>query len=230
MAYADFVTAMMALFMVLWISAQDEEIRIATSKYFQNPFNAPLQNQVGVITGQSGGPSKINEGKASPSSNIDIPTMHKLAQEFYRLLQVDENLEDKPIEIRVTSDGLRITVFDRGRQPVFVKDTTRFTEWGDFVMQNVAWLLEQYDMRVRIDSFTPAGFKVRGEYGAWELTADRANAVRRKLEFYALHPEKIDRVTGFGDSRPLPNIPSEAEANQRIELSLAVGRPGGNFK
>src|SRR5215216_2969525 len=110
-AYADFVTAMMALFMVLWISSQDEKILIATSKYFQNPFNSPLDASSGVMPGnnnkssQSEGKEVGDEKEPSRNKAIQMTFLNTVAADFYRLLHLDQDLADKPIEIQVTSDG-----------------------------------------------------------------------------------------------------------------------------
>ena len=225
-AYADFVTAMMALFMVLWISAQDDEILLATSRYFQNPFNSPLEASSGIMTGESGGTGRDNNGEKPPTNVVDMAFLHKLANEMYRLLNIESDQEDhKPIDIAVTADGLRITVFDRKSQPFFTPGSSEFTPWGNLVVQNLAWQLDQYNMRVRIDSY--AGTQVEGQpagFDAWELAGARGHSMRRGLVYYALDPEKIDRMTAFVVNSPIPGQGTSDETAQRIELSLVVPR------
>jgi chemotaxis protein MotB len=222
-AYADFVTAMMALFMVLWISAQDQEILIATSQYFQSPFKSPMEASSGVMPGTSGGGSDASQSETTPSSLTDMAMLNQLAREFYKLLDIDDTAKDVPVEVQVTNDGLRITVFDRTDQPLFRADTSEFTPWGNFVVQNLAWVLDRYPFRVRIDGHTATGFRSGSvDYSAWELSADRANATRRALQRYAVAEERIERVTGFADTVPLPDRGADDPANQRIELSMVV--------
>src|SRR4051812_24969426 len=97
-AYADFVTAMMALFMVLWISAQDKEILIATSHYFQNPFRSPMNATSGVLpfnsnkTSNSSGQDKGVDKEAERNRHIQLTFLNSVAADFYRLLHLDENL------------------------------------------------------------------------------------------------------------------------------------------
>lgn len=232
-AYADFVTAMMALFMVLWISAQDKKILIATSRYFQNPFSSPMEAHSGVmpfndVKEQSSSEKKDDEsaGKEKPTDQdkqIQLSFLNSVAADFYRLLHLDQNLDQKPIDVQVTSDGLRITVFDRAKRPLFVDDTTELTEWGRFVLQSLAWMIDRYHFRVTIDGHTRANLEMKREdYSAWELSSDRANAARRSLVFYAVDGGRIERVTGYADTRPLPGEAPDAEANQRITLSLTL--------
>jgi chemotaxis protein MotB len=231
-AYADFVTAMMALFMVLWISAQDKKILIATSRYFQSPFISPFEDHSGLMpfnkennSGSTQSDQNDSAGKERPSDltkNIELNFLNSVAADFKRLLHLDENLEQKPIDIQVTSDGLRLTLFDRPSKPLFEQDTTEFSEWGTFVLQGLAWMVERHQFRVTIDGHTRAGIPVRADYSSWELSADRANAARRLLVHYAVAPGQIERVTGYADSRPMPAEKPEADSNQRIAISLTL--------
>ena len=155
--------------------------------------------------------------------------LNTVAADFYRLLNLDKDLAQKPLDIQVTSDGLRITLFDRIRQPLFVGDTAEFTEWGTFVMQNLSWMVERHQFRVTIDGHTRSKLTLsRKDYSPWELSADRANAARRSLVHYAVDAGSIERITGYADTRPLAGEPPESESNQRITLSLALSaRPRG---
>jgi chemotaxis protein MotB len=227
-AYADFVTAMMALFMVLWISAQDEKILIATSQYFQKPFRSAVDATNGVMPFNSN-KSTNNAGDASgaekqdSSKPVELTFLNSVAADFYRLLHLDENFADKPIDIQVTTDGLRLTLFDRAKRPLFRENSTEFTEWGKFVMQNIAWTIDRHHFRVTIDGHTRAGLpSLRPDYTAWELSADRANAARRSLVYYAVDAGLIERVTGYGATKPVPGEKADAESNQRVTLSLTL--------
>lgn len=228
-AYADFVTAMMALFMVLWISAQDQKILIATSEYFQNPFQAPMTAASGVLpsnsqSSRSQGPGQ-GERQRAKHNQVEVMFLNSVAADFQRALRLDQDITDKPIEIQVTTDGLKLTLFDRARKPLFVDKTAEFTEWGLFVMQNLSWGVERHKFQVTIDGHTRSGLDLgRGEYTAWELSADRANAARRTLVHYAVDPARIDRVTGYADTRPVQGESPDSESNQRISLSLSLSR------
>ena len=228
-AYADFVTAMMALFMVLWISAQDQRILIATSQYFQNPFHSPMNATSGVLpfnskqTSHSEGRDQGTEKEQSRNKQIEMTFLNTVAADFYRLLHLDQNLEDKPIDIQVTSDGLRVTLFDRAKRPLFVNDGIEFTEWGKFVMQNLAWMIDRHGFRVTIDGHTRSpAIPAPADDAGWELSAGRANAARRSLVYFAVEPGQIERVTGYADTKPLPGEPRESDSNQRVTLSLAL--------
>ncbi len=232
-AYADFVTAMMALFMVLWISSQDRKILIATARYFQSPFRSPLVANAGVMpfekqehSQKSNNDTDDSSGTKTPSNKdkqIELAFLNNVAADFYRLLHLDEDLDKKPIDIQVSSDGLRVTLFDRARRPMFSEDGADLTPWGQFVMQNLAWLIDRHQFHVTIDGHTRANLVLkRPNYGPWELSADRANSARRSLVFYAVDPAMIERVAGYAATQPLENEPPDAESNQRITLSLTL--------
>jgi chemotaxis protein MotB len=235
-AYADFVTAMMALFMVLWISAQDKKILLATSKYFQRPFHAPFDDHSGIMpynkqrNDGSGGDKNEDEDAskakgASDARQIELDFLNSVAADYKRLLRVDEDLEQKSIDVQVTSDGLRITLFDRAKRPLFSDKSTEFTNWGNFVMQNLAWLIERDHFKVIIDGHTRSNLQMSGDtYTPWELSADRANAARRILVHYAVDPKEVERVTGYADTKPMDGEPAESESNQRITLSLSLAK------
>jgi chemotaxis protein MotB len=228
-AYADFVTAMMALFMVLWIAGQDEEIIIKTVKYFKDPFGVGFDDGKprGSLHSQdndSGDPFALKKPKENKMSLADLAFLNKLAKNFYDSLNIDAMAKKKKkIDVEVTPDGLKITVFDQSDDPVFIPNTADFTEWGDFVVRNLAWVMDRNQFNVRIDSHTPTGFKSNNpKYGPWELTTDRSNAVRRLLNELSLRKNEVSQVSGFADTQPLPHIPPESEENQRIEIALEL--------
>jgi len=231
-AYADFVTAMMALFMVLWISSQDQKILIATAQYFQNPFRSPMDASSGVMPFNSNKSTNSSEQgtgdekEASRNQQIQMTFLNSVAADFYRLLNLDQDLANKTIDVQVTSDGLRITLFNRAKKPLFLGETADFTEWGRFVMQNLAWNIDRHQFRVAIDGHTrrrPAdAVPATTDYGDWELSADRANTARRSLVHFAVEPGLIERVTGYADTKPIAGEPLESDSNQRVALSLTL--------
>jgi chemotaxis protein MotB len=228
-AYADFVTAMMALFMVLWISAQDKEILIATSQYFQNPFRSPMDATSGVLpfnnnkTSKSEGKKDGSESNQDRNKQVQLTFLNSVAADFYRLLHLDENLESKPIDIQVTTDGLRVTLYDRAKRPLFASGSTELTEWGTFVLQNMAWTIERHGFNVTIDGHARDNLaSPKPNYTSWELSADRANTARRTLVHYAVDPRQIERVTGYASTKPIAGEAADAESNERVTLNLTL--------
>ena len=221
-AYADFVTAMMALFMVLWIMSQEEEILEATSEYFKNPF-VGLRDRSGLMREERIERAMHLEGSSSHGESlIDLQFLRSLADDVYRMLSIETDT-DRPVDIQVTSDGLRIVAYDRRSRPFFEDGAIEFTEWGDFVIRVLAWIVERHDFSVVIDGHVASGIEYRRpDFGPWELTAERANAARRAMVRYAVRDDQIERVTGFADTVALPDTTADADENHRITLSLRI--------
>lgn len=217
-AYADFVTAMMALFLVLWILAQDTEILIATERYFQNPFNSPLDRSSGVLDGED---SSFENETEIMTSIVEMGLLHEIAREFYRMLDIDENLEAQPVKIEVTDDGLRIVVYDLRQRAIFVDGGAEFTEWGKVLMQNLSWLVESYQLQVRIDTHCSRS-KARQEDPLYpfKLTQQRAHATHSALHYFAIPANRFRSISAYGDQVPIPGTDPEDPDNDRIELSL----------
>lgn len=233
-AFADFMTAMMAFFLVMWLTSQDKEILIATSKYFQSPFKSAMDQKSGLLNFESNKPANTSGGdkgetgggKSSTSAEtVDLQFLNSVAKDVYKMLNLDEQMADKPIEVQVTSDGLRITLYDRAKQPLFEDMSAQFTKWGDFVMQSLAWMIERKRFTIVIEGHTRTGLALpTTEYTSWELSADRANAARRALVRYAVDATQIERVTGYADTRPVPLMAPDSPSNQRVTLSLRLGK------
>ncbi|MCH6255848.1 OmpA family protein [Puniceicoccaceae bacterium K14] len=224
-AYADFVTAMMALFMVLWLTSQDDETRKEMADFFKDPYNTPMESSMGMMESSGEGDGESNAGQSKGKADIaDVEILYRMAQEFMRLLNVDNVAPDeRPVDIEVVSDGLRVTLYNRDAYPFFVKGSTQFTEWGTFVIENMAWLLERHDFMIRIDGYSASGFVSKDmDYTEWELSTGRANATRRYLQYYRVTPERFTSVTGYGSTKPLPQIEPEAESNNRVAISLVL--------
>jgi len=225
-AYADFVTAMMALFMVLWICAQDKKILLATSKYFKKPFNAITDKSVGVLQGKDGA-SKGKDDSIESATAAALAFMQALATELSRMINLKDVQEEKAVEIHVTSDALKITLFDRTKHAVFKPGSAEVTDWGRLVMQNLAWTIERNKLKVYLDGHASTASLPGGgtaDYGPWELTADRANAARRLLVKYAVDPKMIERVSGFADTKPGLKSAGDSPGNERITISLSPHR------
>jgi chemotaxis protein MotB len=221
-AYADFVTAMMALFMVLWICGQKPEVIEATARYFQDPFVAfEGKGSSGTMEDQIAGSRKES---SVPTKNITANEgfLRAVARDFTRLLNVKTE-QDSPIDVELTAEGLKISIYNKDDKALFLPGSPELTEWGVFVLQNLSWLVERHNFRVFIDGhtshFSPGDST---SYGPWELSTDRANTARRTLEHFAVDPRKIERVTGYGDTAPIPGTDPQLPRNERITISLSA--------
>lgn len=231
-AYADFVTSMMALFIVLWVLVAEEkpEVLAQVALYFKDPgytFREKLEKKApkettGVMDSAATATQKdasMQDAKTRENQGF----LKAIARDFVRLLNVHDE-EKEPVDVQITSDGLKMNIFNRAKKPVFKNNTTELTEWGTQVFQNLAWLIERYNFLVYLEGHTASGLDLGPDknYTPWELSSDRANAVRRLMEYYAMSLDKTKRVSGFGDTQPLPNVAPESEDNNRMTVSLSL--------
>jgi chemotaxis protein MotB len=221
-AYADFVTAMMALFMVLWLTSQDQRIKEAVERAFRNPFSSVTKDSVGIIPSKETQAVKSSSGNFDSASAVELSMLRRLNQDLLKSFESDDNPDENPVKLDLTSDGLSINVFDRTHKPIFEPQSTTFTPYGDWVFSTLAWEMSRYNtFQIELAGHTESGNgAIRDDYGDWELSADRANAVRRKLIEHGLSPQQIRRVTGYGDTQPMPDTDATNEINRRVTVLL----------
>jgi chemotaxis protein MotB len=228
-AYADFVTAMMALFIVLWLSSQDQRIKEAIARAFAHPFSSLTKDSVGIIPNKDTQAMRSSDGDFDSASAVELAMLRKLSQDFLKSLPTDSTDKDEdPVKLEMTPDGIRINVFDRARKPVFEPQSTRFTSYGQWVFSTLAWeIARSTNFTIELEGHTESGnAPVSTDYGDWEISADRATAVRRKLLDSGVPSQQVIKVAGFGDTAPMPEHDTSDEINRRVTVLLNL-RPGG---
>jgi len=222
-AYADFVTAMMALFLVLWLTAQDTRIKEAIERSFRNPFSSATKESVGIIPNKDVQALQQAKGNFDSVSVLQLELLRRLTEDLAKLLQRDPDSQNS-VKLDLTSEGLRINVFDRSHKPVFEPDTASFTPYGAWVFSTLAWEIGRYPtFTLELSGHTELGYNLpRQEYGVWELSADRANAARRKLLQHGVARTQIYKVSGVGDTQPMENTRPNDEMNRRVTVQLRV--------
>jgi len=223
-AYADFVTAMMALFMVLWLTSQDQRIKEAVQRAFRNPFSSVTKDSTGVIPNKDAQAVKASNGNFDSASAVELTMLRRLNQDLLKSLQSDGDQDESPVKLEMTADGLSINVFDRSHKPIFEPQSVKFTPYGDWVFSTLAWEISRYNnLSVELEGHTESGRPaIRQDYGDWEISADRANAVRRKLLEHGVGEHQIRKVAGYGSTVPMPNSDLGAEINRRVTVLLNV--------
>ena len=225
-AYADFVTAMMALFLVLWLVAQDTSVREAVERAFRSQFVTIGTGTSALVIDTDTPPiDSVGESKNSDSP-FEAAIMARVLDQLQSLNLPTEG-ENQPVRLNITPEGIEISIFDRARRPLFVDDTEKLTMYGRWVFSTLAWpIAENRQTRIEVAGHTPVGHAPgRTNYTVWELSADRAKATRRVLERYGVHASQFARVTGFGDTQPLPDLPPSAEENRRVAVFLRLPSP-----
>jgi chemotaxis protein MotB len=215
-AYADFVTAMMALFIVLWLTNSSKPIQLAVSGYFKDPSG----------TGQKTGTSLAGTGEALQVSKQD---MAKLKEELQKSIQKMNDLEKlkKNIEMTVTAEGLRIELLESEKGTFFDSGSPTLNKSGQEIVALLAVELAKVPNHISVEGHTDAKpFTGKSSYSNWELSADRANAARRLMQQSGLRSDQVSQVRGFADQR-LRKINDPLDpANRRI--SIIVQRLSGN--
>jgi chemotaxis protein MotB len=223
-AYADFVTAMMALFLVLWLTAQDSKIKEAIERAFRNPYSSLTKQSVGIIpTEKEKQPLQQSKGSYDSASALNLELLRRLTEDLAKLLQQDPRSQES-VRFELTSEGLLINVFDRSHKPTFEPESARFTPYGAWVFSTLAWEVSRYpDFNLQLSGHTESGHGgIREDYGPWELSADRANAARRKLVQHGVSPAQIYQVCGCGDIHPMANTEPSNEINRRVSVLLRM--------
>ncbi|NBQ58288.1 MAG: hypothetical protein EBU32_07890 [Opitutaceae bacterium] len=230
-AFADFMTALMAFFLVMWILGQKPELLEGTAKYFRDPPKIRMPWNTGVLKDQAKEATvrdinaKASKENASKAASAEQKNLNAIAMGFYGMINVKSEDPNRPVDIVVSNDGVLITLYDRTRKPLFQGEASaELSQWGDFVFQNLAWLVDRHGFRVSIEGHSRSGLKMLSPaYSAWELSGDRASNVRRLMSNVAVAPEQFERVTSFGDTRPSKVGQADPENDHRVEIKLSVG-------
>jgi chemotaxis protein MotB len=252
-AYADFVTAMMAFFLLMWLlgsTAQGDLQGIAS--YFQSPLKVALAGGSGsgdsssVIKGGGTNLARINgnvkrgeNDVPNRSANLQALRAEVEAADAKRLRRVQGRIEQalqgnpaltalrQQIRMDMTSDGLRIQIVDGQGRAMFDAGSAQVKDYMRELLRSIGRLVDDADAQVYLSGHTDASPYSGGErgYSNWELSADRANASRRELLAGGLGEERVVRVLGLGSSVPFdPNDPL-SPLNRRISI-LVLGQLG----
>ncbi len=222
-AYADFVTAMMAFFMVMWILGMSEEVKQDIQGYFSNP--------VGYKKGYSSGASPLSVG-SSPGSVKQMPLrLVTRSQQQEQFEKVGANIKARlregglssiasKIEVITTTTGLRIELAeDEKGDTFFPVSSASMTSVMRQTLVFVAQELKPLGNGMIIEGHTDAK-PYAGSYSNWELSADRANAARRVLEQYGIASGRVREVRGLADRDPRIDADVLDPRNRRITIFL----------
>jgi chemotaxis protein MotB len=244
-AYADFVTAVMAFFLLLWLvnSSTANSLR-GISEYFKAPMMVALAG--GKDTADSfhiisignntpiDGPTqvKMGEPEAVTKSTMEQARVNLRLQEIDRLRQLKSHLESvidshpdlqkfkDQLLLDITSDGLRIQIIDKQNRPMFSLGSTTPQPYAEDILREIGKALNEVPNRISIAGHTDAAPYQGTElnYTNWELSIDRANASRRELISGGMEPSKIVRVVGLSSSAPMDAGNPLNPSNRRISI------------
>lgn len=243
-AYADFVTAMMAFFLVMWIVTQSEKVKEAVQGYFLDPVNYVRNYKTSLMEGGAG-VLKGNPGATGNEPPVERNLEEQMQEELENLAsRIREAINEMPglnvlkdhVEIEVTNEGLRIQLIEGSEDVSFFKPGSAvLSVKGELILKTIAMELSKLSNQLVIEGHTDGSDLARGEsYTNWELSADRANAARRAMVEGKLKANQVFHVRGYADNklriRENPNDPR----NRRITilvLSRLMGKknPGDDY-
>jgi len=207
-AYADFVTAMMALFIVLWLLNSSKQVQEAVGGYFKDP------------TGNSKkvGSNMLGTGENFILTKDNMPKLKEELQNAIRQMNDFDKIKNQ-IEITVTAEGLRIELMESASGTFFDSGSPKLNADGSNLLVTLAQELGKLPNKLSIEGHTDSKpYATSGNYSNWELSTDRANAARRLMQANGVRPDQVTQVRGFADQRlRKPDNPLDP-ANRRISL------------
>jgi len=239
-AYADFVTAMMALFIVLWIVGQKPEVKDAVAGYFKDPslFSAGgIQSKGGKGLVTQGGDSapgsrqELEDMKKPPENDaLDREHLNEAAEQFKQAIQRIPTLQalQDQIRIEITNEGLRVQLIEGSRDSFFDLGSSRLKPVTRELLAAIAKEVTKLPNQVVLEGHTdsrPYSYNSKPDYSNWELSTDRANSARRAIVEAGLRRNQVARVIGFADQDLLnPKDPLDT-ANRRISILVRFLTP-----
>ena len=246
-AYADFVTAMMAFFLLMWLlGSTSEGDKKGISDYFQSPMKVAMQGGSGagasssVVNGggndltQSSGQAKRGDGadrkakkmsgelKKSEIAKRDAKMLAALSAKIAAAISSNPKMAEfsSQIKLEITPDGLQIQIVDDQRRPMFDSGSATLKPYMRDILREIGTALLDVENKISLDGHTDRsayGNAGRG-YSNWELSADRANASRRELANAGMPEDKLARVVGMASSLLLDPADPLSPSNRRISI------------
>ena len=245
-AYADFVTAMMAFFLLMWLLGSTAKGDLSgIAEYFKTPLKVAMQGGSGsgdsssVIKGggtdltRQSGQMKKGETPAEKKSynlkaaqaeleRIEAASLKQLKRRLETAIDVNPTLKQfkRQLLIDITSEGLRIQIVDEQNRPMFNVASAELQPYTKIILHEIGKILNDVQNRVSLSGhtdITPYANGARG-YSNWELSADRANASRRELIAGGMNEAKMLRVVGLASSVPFNRAVPNDPINRRISI------------
>jgi len=215
-AYADFVTAMMALFIVLWLMNSSKQVQEAVGGYFKDPSGN--SKQVGTDARGSGDNFTLTKE--------DMAKLKEQLQKTVRKLTDFDKLKDH-IEMTVTAEGLRIELLESAKGTFFESGSPRPNDDCKQLLSLLAAELGKLPNKISVEGHTDSKpYSGSTTYGNWELSADRANAARRLMQQSGVRDDQIAQVRGYADQRLRTPKDPLAPSNRRISLIVQYVEAG----
>jgi chemotaxis protein MotB len=206
-AYADFVTAMMALFIVLWLLTSSDQVKKAVGGYFQDPKG--YGKQVGTTIAGTG---------ESMATKLDMSQIRQKLEEAMKKAPEFQSLKDHVV-VTVTGEGLRIELMETEQGMFFDSGSLHPSQFGNDLLIRLAHELGRLPNRIMIEGHTDATpFGSDQAYSNWELSTDRANSARQVMQQNGLRTDQVSEIRGYADQRPRDATNPLDPSNRRISV------------
>lgn len=219
-AYADFVTAMMALFIVLWLMGANSKVKQAIAGYFRDPSGHSEKNG----SGQSGATENIGIGKDD---------MGKLKEKLEAAIRQTPNvakLKDQ-VQMTVTGEGLRIELLESAVSTFFESGSAQPTPQGTEMLQLLADQLGKLPNKLSVEGHTDSkAYLSSNGYSNWELSTDRANAARKLIQQSGVRADQVADVRGFADQRLRKPEDPFSPSNRRVSIVVKYLTPSDSVQ
>ncbi|MDP9112833.1 MAG: OmpA family protein [Acidobacteriota bacterium] len=206
-AYADFVTAMMALFIVLWLLSASEKVQKAVGGYFLDPSGK----------GRQTGSTNAGSGETLTLNREDLQKLKEKLEQVLKQIPAFRHMQNQ-IRITLTTEGLRVDLIETEKGLFFDTGDPKPTAAGIELLKVLSSELVKLPNKIAIEGHTDARPYGHPDYSNWELSADRANAARRTLAEFGIDETRISQVRGFADQRLLKKDDPDNPSNRRISI------------
>ncbi len=245
-AYADFVTAMMAFFLLMWLLSQTpQEKKAEVAQYFQMFSLFEEGKKIVLDEGGSMVPIPVEKGPpptpTPPGPDVweevgiqKLISKEELKQDLVRTTEeLLPEMKDQ-IQVQTFEGGVRVEVTDQGGSAIFSLGKAGLTESGKKALRVITQEVIPLKNKVAIEGHTDALSYTTNRYTNWELSTDRASAARKEMELSGLSPDRIKAVTGYAATMPLIKENPNDSRNRRISILIYTDQPaaqpakGGN--
>ena len=233
-AYADFMTAMMTFFMLMWlISMISPSKKAAVAEYFRNVSIFKQENQSFM---QKSSSIFNKSGANAPKITLQLPQRSQKnsssgAVQMEQMLKhlVEQKLGDlkDQIKVDIIHGGVRIQIMDKKGRPMFDSGSANPTPMAERILDVLGQFLKNAPNKIAVEGHTDALPYVNGKYTNWDLSVQRALATRGLLMTDGLQSDRISRITGYGDTVPLVKDDPLDPRNRRISVIVLFKHAGG---
>ena len=208
-AYADFVTAMMSLFIVLWLMGSSSKVKEAVAGYFNDPKG----------TAKLLGTEMSGKGEAALKPSTDA--LEKLKEKIEQEIKARKDLQklSKQIEITITPEGMRIELIEGKNGTFYELGSPKLSESGQELLALLATQLRTLPNVLLLEGYTDATpYSSENSYSNWDLSADRANSARRLLQQNGVRPTQVTQVRGYADQMLRVKSNPTDPSNRRVSI------------